>query len=466
MAEINPVIFREYDVRGVFGETLHVKDAWRIGAAYAQMLGRNFPNEASLRICVGYDGRTSSPELLKGLVAGLSSQAVAAEIIGLGPTPMLYFSVFDKDAHGGIMITGSHNPAGHNGFKFMLGKSTLHGPQIQELGKIASAIAVPPEPWMPVSGVVDGIANAYVRRLTQEYPVGKKLRIGWDPGNGAAAAVLRQLTQSLPGEHFLINDTVDGNFPNHHPDPSVEENLRQLQQLVRSKKLDVGFAFDGDGDRIGVVAGDGGILWGDQILLYLAEDFLSRHPAEPVIGDVKCSQILFEGIAKAGGNPVMWKTGHSLIKSKMAEMKAKLAGEMSGHIFIGDDYYGFDDGLCAAVRFMRRLQSAGQSVADWRAALPQVYNTPEYRVDCPEARKFDVVKEVRARLQGAHAKFIDIDGVRVLTDYGWWLLRASNTQAALAVRCESSSAQGLEILKKDIANQLAASDLNFKISFH
>ncbi|TAH32736.1 MAG: phosphomannomutase/phosphoglucomutase [Alphaproteobacteria bacterium] len=462
---INPVIFREYDVRGVYNQTLFPDDAVRIGVAYAQLLKQKTPKN-SYTINVGFDGRLSTPVLLDPLIAGLKSEGINVRLIGLGPTPMLYFSVFDGNEDGGIMITGSHNPKDHNGFKMMIGKTSLFGSEIQQLGKIAAGINLPVNSGSGKAETTD-VLNGYVTRLAANYPASEKqLRIAWDAGNGAAGRVLPQLVKLLPGKHIVLNEIVDGNFPNHHPDPSVEENLKQLIDVVTREKLDAGFAFDGDADRIGVVDNMGRVFWGDQILLFLAENIIARNPGQPVIGDVKCSQILFDAVAKLGGKPVMWKTGHSLIKSKMAELSAPLAGEMSGHIFIKDQYYGYDDGIYAAIRFMQHLQNLPQDLAEWRDGLPEIYNTPEMRIECAEERKFKVIDEVRQRLQLAGSRFSDVDGVRVMTEEGWWILRASNTQPALALRAESNSPQGLEKLKSQIEQQLKQSGVPLKFASH
>lgn len=349
----------------------------------------------------------------------------------------------------------------------MAGKSSLFGSEIAEIGRIAQTIDIDKLP--PAQGRVSerNVYADYTARMARDCVAGKKsLRIAWDAGNGAAGQVLRDLTRLLPGHHVVLNDVVDGTFPAHHPDPSVEENMRQLQKTVIDGGMDAGFAFDGDGDRIGVIDNRGRIFWGDQILLFLAEDIIARNPGKPVIADVKCSQILFDAIERFGGLPVIWKTGHSLIKSKMAEMAAPLAGEMSGHIFIKDQYYGFDDGLYAAVRFMRYLQDLPIDLAAWRDRLPEIHNTPEMRVECAEDRKFKVIDEVRGRLQKSGVKFLDVDGVRAMTEYGWWVLRASNTQPVLALRCESNSPQGLEILQSQVQEQLRQSGISLKLASH
>jgi phosphomannomutase len=293
--------------------------------------------------------------------------------------------------------------------------------------------------------------------LARDYRGEGSLAVAWDAGNGATGEVVQELTGRLPGRHVLLNETIDGNFPAHHPDPTIPENLIQLQQAVAREKCDLGIAFDGDGDRIGVVDGRGRILWGDQLMVVLARDVLTRHPGAPIIADVKASQVLFDEIARLGGQPVMAATGHSLIKAKLAEIGAPLAGEMSGHIFFADGYYGFDDAVYVAVRLLNVLDRSTENLAELRDRLPVVVNTPELRFPCDETRKFEVVREVRERLQAAAASLTDIDGVRVRTADGWWLLRASNTQAVLVARAESPTEEGLIRLKEALASQLAAS---------
>jgi phosphomannomutase len=283
------------------------------------------------------------------------------------------------------------------------------------------------------------------------------MRIAWDAGNGATGEVLQQVTAKLPGRHILLNEIIDGRFPAHHPDPTEPENLAQLQETVAKHKLDFGIAFDGDGDRIGVVDGDGAILWGDQLLVLLAGEIIAAQPGAPIIADVKASQVLFDEIARIGGTPLMWKTGHSLIKSKMAETGAPLAGEMSGHIFYADKYFGYDDALYAAIRLLGVVSRADESLAAMHARLPKVVNTPEIRISCSEQRKFKIIDEVRARLAAIGAKVSDVDGVRVSTPGGWWLLRASNTQAVLVARAEAKDQIGLTKLRDELDAQLRQS---------
>lgn len=447
----HPTILREYDIRGIIGETLSAADAHAIGRAYGSMVARR----GGKVVCIGYDGRISSPELERACVGGLLACGLEVRRIGRGPSPMLYYAVHALQADGGIMITGSHNPPSHNGFKIMIGRKPFFGADIQQLGAIAAAGDY-------VSGqgrIVDQpILGDYVERLLRDYDGGRPLTVVWDAGNGATGEAMTRLTARLPGRHVLLYAEIDGTFPNHHPDPTEPHTLRDLQDRVLEEGADLGIAFDGDGDRIGVVDGQGRILWGDQILQILAEDLLRRQPGAVVIADCKASQALFDEVARMGGKPLMWRTGHSLIKTKMAETGSPLAGEMSGHIFMADRYYGFDDALYAAVRLLGILAGwSDTSLAARYDAMPHFVNTPEMRFDCADTRKFGVIEEVRQRLAAAGADVIDIDGVRVRTADGWWLLRASNTQAVLVARAEAHHADGLQRLRDGLAEQLRLS---------
>jgi phosphomannomutase len=451
----DPTVLREYDIRGVVGKTLRPEDAFAIGRCFGSIVVR----EGGTKVAVGYDGRLSSPDLEPQLVAGLRACGLEVLRIGLCPTPMLYYAAYALGTDGAAMVTGSHNPPDYNGFKMMLGKKPFFGAQIQEIGRMAAEGDVVPASAEGSDRRVE-IAEDYVARMLRDYDGGERtLKVVWDPGNGSSAEVVKALAQRLPGEHFVINGTIDGTFPNHHPDPTVPRNLAQLIDEVARQKADLGVAFDGDGDRIGLVDDEGHILFGDQLMVVLARDVLGRNPGGIIIADVKASQVLFDEIAKAGGQPLMWKTGHSLIKAKMAETGSPLAGEMSGHIFFADKWYGFDDAPYSAVRLIGIIARADRPLSAIRAALPQVINTPELRFDCPEERKFAVVREVKERLAAAGAKVQDVDGVRVLTEDGWWLLRASNTQAVLVARAEAKTAEGLERLKAEIARQVQASGL-------
>jgi phosphomannomutase len=376
---------------------------------------------------------------------------------GLGPTPMLYYAAVTLEADGAVMVTGSHNPPEHNGFKLVLGKASFFGAEIQRLGRIAAA-----GDFETGAGAVEDrpVFDDYIARLVEDFsPGARRLSVAWDAGNGAAGEAMAALVARLPGEHFLLNEVIDGTFPAHHPDPTVPKNLAQLQACVLENGCDLGIAFDGDGDRIGAVDGRARVLWGDQLMLLFARDILKTRPGATIIADVKASQVLFDEIARAGGTPLMWMTGHSLLKAKMAEVGAPFAGEMSAHLFFADRYYGFDDALYAAVRLVEILSRSEESLAEFRDALPHVINTPEIRFPCADDRKSAVIDEVRARLLAEGAEMNEIDGVRVRTDDGWWLLRASNTQDVLVARCEASDEAGLERLKAALAAQLEASGL-------
>ncbi|MEC3951019.1 phosphoglucomutase/phosphomannomutase PgmG [Sphingobium sp. HWE2-09] len=447
-----PTLLRDYDLRGRVGDTLHEADAWALGRSFGTIVAR----AGGRRIAVGYDGRLSSPMLESALVAGLVDTGIDVLRIGLGPTPMLYHAETACDVDGGIQITGSHNPGDQNGFKLVHGHAPFFGPDIQRLGVMAAA-----GDWERGAGVVETIAimDAYVARLMQGFD-GPACRIGWDAGNGAAGPVVEQLTQLLPGEHHLLFTDIDGHFPHHHPDPSVDANLADLRTLVLAKQLDFGVAFDGDGDRIGVIDGQGRTIAGDALLALLAEPVLKNHPGAHIVADVKTSRTVFDRIAALGGRPDMWKTGHSHIKSRMKQIGGILGGETTGHLFFADDYPGYDDGLYAAVRLIRAVGSLGQSVTALHDAMPVSVITPEWRFPIDEARKFAVVEEIRLRLQAADADVCAIDGVRVQTPDGWWLLRASNTEAALVARAELSDHPGLTRLIAQMDEQLADSGVS------
>ncbi|MEH6525381.1 MAG: phosphomannomutase/phosphoglucomutase [Sneathiella sp.] len=445
--KFNKAILRESDIRGIVGENLDATDAYYIGRSFGSVV-RLCGGET---VAVGYDGRLSSPGLAHALAEGLKHCGVQVLDIGLGPSPMLYYAVHSLNLHGGIMVTGSHNPAEYNGFKLMLAQSSFYGAEIQKLEKIALA-----GEFVTGEGRVDPtvILPEYINRLLQDAIDFSGLRVAWDPGNGAAAEIICKLTKKLKGTHFLINERIDGTFPAHHPDPTVPENLAQLIETVRLNNCDLGIAFDGDGDRIGVVDSSGRILWGDQLMQLFAKEVLMESPGAPIIADVKASQSLFDEISNMGGTPIMWKTGHSLIKSKMAETKAPLAGEMSGHIFFADKYYGFDDAVYAAIRLLSILAKSSTSATEVFNSLPQAVNTPEIRFDCPEDEKKAIVDRVRRSLKKSNANMICIDGVRVETENGWWLLRASNTQPVLVARCESTNQTGLKILFAELTTHL------------
>jgi phosphomannomutase len=452
MHQFHSTSLREYDIRGIIGETLGEADAYAIGRGFATLIGR----AGGKTVAVGYDGRVSSPALADALVRGLNASGCDAVVVGMGPTPMLYYAeaVMD-DVDGGIMITGSHNPANYNGFKMVFQGRPFFGADIRQLGDMAAA-----GDWAEGSGTsrtID-IMDRYIDRMVEDFG-GTACRVGWDCGNGAAGEVVSRLVKRLPGEHFVLFPEIDGNFPNHHPDPTEEKNLVDLKALVADKGLDFGVAFDGDGDRIGAIDGQGRVIWGDQLLQIYAACVLKELPGATIIADVKASQALFDRVTELGGQPLMWKTGHSLIKSKMKETGSPLAGEMSGHVFFKHRYYGFDDAIYAALRLIEAQTVLGQSVTELRSNMAEMINTPEMRFQVDESRKFAVVDEILARLAAEGADVNATDGARVNTPDGWWLLRASNTQDVLVARAEASSEAGLARLMDQIDAQLAASGL-------
>ena len=432
--QIDPTALREYDIRGIVGKTIGPDDATAIGRGFATRVRR----AGGTRVAVGYDGRTHSPLLEAALIDGLTKGGVDVVRIGLGPTPMLYYAEATLEVDAGIQITGSHNPADYNGFKMVLQHRPFFGADIQDIGRMGAE-----GDWEEGEGTVSSadVIDDYVGRLMAGY-AGGAFKIGWDCGNGASGPVIEKLVKLLPGEHHLLFAEVDGTFPNHHPDPTEEKNLEDLKALVASKNLDFGLAFDGDGDRIGAVDGLGRVVWGDQLLAILAEPVLRELPGATIIADVKASQALYDRIAELGGTPLMWKTGHSLIKTKMKETDSPLAGEMSGHIFFAHEYYGFDDAQYAAVRLIRAVRLLGGSLTALKDAMPAMVNTPELRFQSSEDRKFVVVDEVLDRLASSGADVNRTDGARVNTPDGWWLLRASNTQDVLVARAEAKDEAG------------------------
>ncbi len=453
-------ILRKYDIRGVIDINLGVNDAYYLGLSYATYAARIGHKGA---ICVGYDGRISSPLLEQALVRGLSDAGYDVICVGLVPTPLLYFATcYITEAVGGIMITGSHNPPNENGFKIVLGGNPVFDEVILEIGDIAAKgefrLALQPGAIRKCD-----IVPAYIAKLISLNSVARPLKIAWDPGNGVVGTILPQLVSKLPGQHVLINQIVDGSFPAHHPDPSVAANLVQLQELVLAEECDIGFAFDGDGDRLGVVDDKGNILYGDHLLLLLANDLLLRHPGAKIVADIKSSNVVLQQIAAWGGTPILWKTGHSFIKMKMKEEGALLAGEMSGHLFFAEDYYGFDDAIFAAAKMMTIVAYQAKPLSELLAALPKMINTPEIRIDCPEERKFPIIKEAKEYLKAHGIVYSDLDGVRVASDQGWWLLRPSNTQSCLVARAEGIDIKTLQETISQLKSCLAACNVSIDL---
>lgn len=452
--EFDPSILREYDIRGIVDETLSAQDAYALGLAFGTMLARTNAN----RVAVGYDGRPSSPSYSEALVEGLKATGMAVDIIGVGPTPMLYFAVKDLMEDGGIMITGSHNPSEYNGFKIMLRSGPLYGDGIQELGRIAASGDFI---FGEGSAREIDVRDVYVDRLIRDFSGGRELKVAWDAGNGAAGEIMHKLAARLPGEHILLYDDIDGTFPNHHPDPTVDDNLKDLQQMVREQGCDLGIAFDGDGDRIGVIDEAGKVIRCDMLMSIYARGVLNDLPDAPIIGDVKCSGAFFDEVKRLGGEPVMWKTGHSLVKAKMSELRAPLAGELSGHIFFADKYYGFDDALYCAIRLLNEIGADEIPLSGHLSHLPKLYNTPEVRFTVDESEKFGLVDKIKDAItrkaeEDESLEVNDIDGVRVSTEDGWWLVRPSNTQNVVVIRLESTSQEGLDRLKKMVSDEMRA----------
>ena len=448
----NPTILREYDIRGEVGKTLFEADALALGKKF----GLKLRQSGKKTVCVARDGRLTSPTLAGALIEGLLGVGIDVTDLGIGPTPLTYYGLKTLGVDAAIMVTGSHNPAPDNGFKMALQHRPFFGVDIQEVASIDETMGSHERGAL----YTKDLREAYVQRLLQDYEPAtgnqtRPLKIVWDAGHGATGDVLKSLIKGIQADHILLNETIDGSFPAHHPDPTVPENLTQLIEVVREAKADVGIAFDGDGDRIGVVDGRGRILWGDLLLLLLARDVVRDNPGATIIADVKSSQALFDDVTARGGNILMARTGHSLIKTKIAETGALLAGEMSGHIFFADKYYGYDDALYSAVRFINILQKARESFSQIVDALPHFDNTPEIRIECADGRKFQVIDSICQKLTAEGATISTIDGVRVSRAGGWWLLRASNTQPALVARCEASSPQGLEVLKGEVVSYLS-----------
>ena len=451
----NPNILREYDIRGIVGDDLTNADAFAIGKSMGAIaINKDLPKTAT----VGYDGRISSPELCEHLINGLTQSGIDVINIGLCPTGMLYMAGKEFGTAIAIMITGSHNPKDYNGFKIMLDNKSFFGKDILLIDEYT-------DKWVDGNGKSENkdFYDFYANRILQDYNSNASYNIVWDCGNGAMGAVIERVTSKLSGTHTLINEVVDGTFPNHHPDPTVEENLAQLKDKVAELGADMGIAFDGDGDRIGIIDSGGRVLWGDQMLCILARPVLKRNPGAPILSDVKASDVLFDEIKRLGGKPIMVATGHSIVKTEMVKVNSPLAGEMSAHIFFADTFYGHDDALYVGIRFINAVFEENKSVAELRDELPQVINTPEIRIDVNESDKFPIIDSLKAKVSEFGLDICDIDGVRVRDENGWWLCRASNTQNAITMRFESNSGDNLQ---KSIAtvNELL-SDYNIKITF-
>jgi len=444
---MNPEIFREYDIRGIVNKDLTDQDVILIGKAF----GTYLQSENRSSVSVGMDCRLSSETYKRLLIEGLIATGCDVVDIGVCPTPLLYFSIRHLKREGGIMVTASHNPPEYNGFKLCSGYDTLFGGQIQKVRQIIES-----DSFAEGRGNLEtaDVVTPYQRFVEDNIRLVKPLRVGIDAGNGPAGVVAAPIMRNLGCEVFELYCEMDGNFPNHEPDPTVEKNMQDLIRLVLEKDLDVGIGYDGDGDRIGVIDDNGHIIWGDQLMIIYARDILTRKPNATFIAEVKCSKTLYDDIEKHGGRAVMSKTGHSLIKQKMKEVKAELAGEMSGHMFFADRYFGYDDAVYASCRLLEILAAAGKSIPELLSDVPKTYTTPEIRVPCPDDRKFQVVRDVTEYFRQRY-DIIDIDGVRILFEDGWGLVRASNTQPVLVLRFETLSEERLSEIQSMVGSVLS-----------
>jgi len=441
-------IFREYDIRGIDGRDLTPESVEQIGRGIGTVMQR----AGKQRITVGRDCRPSSSPYRDALVAGLNRSGVSVIDIGVVPTPVLYYSIFELRTDGGVMITGSHNPSEYNGFKTCIGTESIHGARIQEIYDVIAA-----GEYAQGEGSVSSadVLGPYKKYVLDTIRVGRRMRIALDCGNGTAALTAPELARALGCEVAELYCDMDGRFPNHHPDPTVEENLRDLQRVVKERGLELGIAFDGDADRIGVVDETGRIIWGDMLMILYAREILSRRPGATFISEVKCSMNLFAEIERAGGRAIMWRTGHSLIKAKMKEEQAALGGEMSGHMFFADRYFGYDDAVYAACRLLELLSATETPLSQLLADVPETVSTPEIRIQCDDDRKFGVVDTVRAHFRPRYP-VIDVDGARILFSDGWGLVRASNTQDVLVLRFEARDAGALARIRAEVEQEVLA----------
>jgi phosphomannomutase/phosphoglucomutase len=448
---LKPTIFREYDIRGVADTELSSPDVVELGRGLGTLLQR----KSGRSINLGRDCRLSSTRLRDALLEGLMESGCEVTDIGVIPTPLLYFSAVHTGADGAIMITGSHNPPEFNGFKTVCGSSTLHSETIQEVLHV-----IQKRDFLSGKGSRQDmdVIDAYLNQVAQQFIFDYHIKVVLDAGNGTAGPVVHRLLERLNVEATELFFEMDGRFPNHHPDPTVPKNLKHLQEAVKAHKADLGIAFDGDSDRIGAVDENGEVIYGDMLLLIFGREILTRKPGATFIGEVKCSQVLYDELKRLGGNPIMYKTGHSLIKAKMKEEHAELAGEMSGHMFFADRYLGYDDAIYAACRLMEIVSKSGKPLSAQLAGLPKLVSTPEIRVDCPDETKFQLVARVAEQFKKTHS-VIDVDGVRVLFEHGWGLLRASNTQPVLVMRFEAADQTLLAAYQREVEGALEAATI-------
>ena len=439
---MNPNVFREYDIRGVVGDDLNEEFVFNLG----RTIGTYAARHRIKKMTIGRDCRLSSDDYHHFLIKGLNLAGIETIDIGLCATPILYFSIRRLNVEGGVMITGSHNPPQFNGFKICIGNDTIYGEQIQELRKImengqyATGIA---------SSALQDITAAYQNYIFDNVKITRKIKVAVDAGNGVGGHFALPILRRYGCEVIPLYCEPDGHFPNHFPDPTVEDNLTELIKTVREQKADLGIAFDGDADRLGVISDQGEIIEGDKLLLLFAREILKKKPNSTIIGEVKCSQILYDDIKKHSGRAIMWKAGHSLIKAKMKEEKAVLGGEMSGHLFFADRYFGYDDAIYAAVRLLEILSQSGQKISELLADVPKTFATPEIRIDCADDKKAKVVERIKKHFQSTPG-LIEIDGVRIPFEDGWALVRSSNTQPVIVLRFEASSASSLQKIRNEV----------------
>ncbi len=457
--KFDPEVLREYDIRGVVDKNITENTAYTIGRVFGYVVYNKLKSNI---ISLGYDGRLTSPKLYKALSSGLKDSGAIVKSIGICPTPMLYFADYYLKTDAALMITGSHNPSEYNGFKMVVNKHSFFSENIKNFQEIVQNIKLEKK-----QGSIEkiNIKDAYIERVLKNISINKKLKISWDIGNGAMGVIINELVSKLNNtENILLNKDVDGNFPNHHPDPTVPKNMEQLIESVKSNNCDIGLAFDGDGDRLGVVDNSGNIIWADQYMLVLCKEISNLYNNPKVIMDVKCSKVFFDEAKKLGCEPVMERTGHSPIKEKMREIGSPLSGEMSGHVCYGDDFYGYDDAMYVGLRLLRIISNENHKLDKIINKYPKTFSTPETRFDVDEANKFRIIDEIKKRLTNFKGNIIDLDGVRVETENGWFLMRASNTQNQLTCRVESTSKDGLKKLIKVVENQLQLSGVDFKFT--
>ncbi len=452
-------VLREYDIRGIVGKNINENTAYTIGRTFGYTVKSKLQSN---NIVTGYDGRLTSPVLHRALCEGLKDSGAKVINVGMGPTPMIYFADYFLNTNAAVMVTGSHNPSEYNGFKMVFNKHSFFANDIQSLQKLIDNNKLE---LFEGHIIKKNIIQNYIDRNLSSINLTKELKIAWDIGNGAMGTVIKKMTKKLSNsKNIIINEEVDGNFPNHHPDPTIPKNMEQLIEVVKKNNCDLGLAFDGDGDRLGVVDNLGKIIWADQYMLLLCTEIANLYDNPKIIMDVKSSKVFFDEAKKINCDPIMSRTGHSPIKEKMKELDSPLSGEMSGHVCYGDDFYGYDDAMYVGLRLLRILANQDKSLSELINIYPKTFSTPETRFDVDESRKFTIIDEVKERLKNIDQKIIDIDGIRVESQDGWFLMRASNTQNQLTCRAESVSEKGLHKLVNIIEEQLSLSGVNYKFT--